>query len=82
MSKHPLLTFIDTWEQEFIIKIQATGELARGDLQQLLDRTESEMKTSFDTIANEIQTSQELNDYTEIDLMRWLKITTRTSNET
>jgi hypothetical protein len=70
---HPLLASINTWEQESITKIQVAAEVARADLQQLLDRTKSELKTSVDKLTNELQSSQELDDYTEIDLEKWLK---------
>lgn len=70
---HPLLASINTWEQESITKIQVAAEVARADLQQLLDRTKNELKISVDKLTNELQSSQELDDYTEIDLEKWLK---------
>ncbi|UJR15769.1 hypothetical protein I4U23_002703 [Adineta vaga] len=71
LPRHPLLTTIDMWEQESITKIQVTAELARADLQQLLDRTKTEMNISIDKLTTELQSSQELDDYTEIDLAKW-----------
>jgi hypothetical protein len=70
---HPLLNRIDTWEQESITKIQVTAEVARADLRQLLDRTKNELKISVDKFTGELQSSQELEDYTEIDLEKWMK---------
>jgi hypothetical protein len=70
---HPLLARIDTWEQESITKIQVTAEVARADLQQLLDHTKNELKISVDKITSEFQSSQELDDYTEIDIEKWMK---------
>ncbi|CAF2566185.1 unnamed protein product [Rotaria sp. Silwood2] len=72
ISEHPLLSRIDTWEQESITKIQVAAEVARVDLRELIDRTKDELKTSVDKITSEIQSSQELDDYTEIDLKKWL----------
>ncbi|CAF1686194.1 unnamed protein product [Rotaria magnacalcarata] len=69
--EHPLLIRINIWEQESITKIQVAAEVARVDLQQLVDQTKDELKTSVDKITSEIQLSQERDDYTEIDLKKW-----------
>jgi hypothetical protein len=70
---HPLLARINTWEQESITKIQVAAEVARADLRQILDRTKTELKTMVDKLTSEFQSSQELDDYTEIDLEKWMK---------
>jgi hypothetical protein len=73
IPEHPLIARINTWEQESITKIQVTAEVARADLRQLLDRTNNELKISVDKITSELQSSQELDDYTEIELDKWMK---------
>ncbi|CAF0848653.1 unnamed protein product [Rotaria sp. Silwood1] len=71
-SEYPFLTRIDIWEQESITKIQVAAEVARVDLRELIDRTKNELKVSIDKMTSEIQSSQESDDYTEIDLKKWL----------
>ena len=70
-SEHPLFSRIDEWEKETIVKIQVSAEAARADLREVLDRRRDEMKSSIDRLTNELQQSQEANDYTEVDLDRW-----------
>ncbi|CAF0939718.1 unnamed protein product [Rotaria sordida] len=68
---HSLFIRIDEWEQESINKIQITAAIARSDLQHVIDQTKSELKISIDKITNEMQSCRELDDFTEIDLLRW-----------
>jgi len=70
---HPLLIRIDEWEQESITKIQVAAEAARADLRQLLDQTTNKLKLSVDRITNEMQSCREMDDYTEIDLFKWIE---------
>ncbi|CAF0933677.1 unnamed protein product [Adineta steineri] len=73
MPEHSLFTSINTWERESITKIQVAAEVARADLQQILDRTKNDLKISVDKLTNELQSSRELDDYTEIDIEKWMK---------
>jgi hypothetical protein len=68
---HPLLIHIDEWEQESITKIQVAAETARADLRQLLDQNKNELRVSVDKMTNEMQSSREMDDYTETDLCKW-----------
>lgn len=70
---HPLSIRIDEWEQESITRIQVIAEAARADLRQLLDQTKNDVKISLDKMTNEMQSCREINDYTEIDLLRWIE---------
>ncbi|CAF1422106.1 unnamed protein product [Rotaria sordida] len=70
-SKHSFLNRIDIWERESINKIQAAAETARTDLQQLLDRTKNDLKTSIEKLTNELNSCQQSDDFTENDLKRW-----------
>jgi hypothetical protein len=71
ISKNPFLNRIDIWERESISKIQATAETARIDLRQLIDRTKNDLKLSVEKMTNELQSSQQSDDYTENDLKKW-----------
>ncbi|UJR30830.1 hypothetical protein I4U23_018347 [Adineta vaga] len=66
-----LLIHIDEWEQESITKIQVAAEIARADLRLLIDQNKNQLNASMDKITNEMQTGRELDDFTEIDLLRW-----------
>lgn len=72
-SEHPFLARIQTWEQESIVKIQVAAEIARADLQQILDRRKTNAKSFVEMMTSEFQASQELENYTEIELDRWKK---------
>jgi gas vesicle protein len=68
---HPLLARINQWEQESIIKIQIAAKSARTDLQQLLSKTKNNLKTSVSKMTEELQSSRESDDYTELDIKKW-----------
>ena len=68
---HPLLDCINQWEQESITKIQVAAEVARVDLQQLLKKAKSNLKTSVTKMTEELQSSRESDDYTEVDIKKW-----------
>jgi hypothetical protein len=69
---HPLLRRINTWERETINKIQQVANQARVELNQLISETKQELGTTMAGLANELQTSRESEDYTELDLKRWI----------
>lgn len=69
--KHPFFNRIDTWERESISKIQAAAEKARTDLQQLLDRTKTDLKLSIEKLTKEFNACQQSDNFTENDLKRW-----------
>jgi hypothetical protein len=70
-STHPLLTRINQWEQESIIKIQTAAESARTDLQQLLNKAKNSLKTLVSKMTGELQSSRDSDDYTELDIKKW-----------
>lgn len=63
----PCLERIDRWERESISQIQRAAEQARQDLNALLDRMKTHLKTSVSKIANDTQ----LKEYSEIELNKW-----------
>ncbi|CAF1151234.1 unnamed protein product [Didymodactylos carnosus] len=68
---HPLLCAIDTWEQEQITKIRNCAETARADLRQSIERIKNKIEKTLDMITDELESSRESEDYTEIDFKRW-----------
>lgn len=68
---HPLLSRIDVWERESIDKIQQVANQARVELNQLIDERKNEVKTTMSQLTNELQSSRQSEDYTEIDLKKW-----------
>ena len=65
---HPLRQRIDAWEQDSITKIQVAADAARADLRQLLEQRKTALHSSMESIASQIQSCRELDDYTENDL--------------
>ncbi len=68
---HALLARINQWEQESIAKIQTTAKSARTHLQQLLNKAKNNLKTSVSKMTEELQSSRESDDYTELDIKKW-----------
>ncbi|CAF0848527.1 unnamed protein product [Rotaria sp. Silwood1] len=71
ITQHPLFCRINTWEQESINKIQIAAETARTELRELLDRTKNELEKSISKLTEELRSSREFDDYTEIDIKKW-----------
>ena len=71
-ADHPLLQTINQWEEESIQKIRTTAETARTNLRQLFEQMKNNLNTSLVKITHELHTHRGLDDYTEIDLNRWL----------
>ncbi|CAF2863539.1 unnamed protein product [Rotaria sp. Silwood2] len=72
-SIHPLVTLINKWEITSIENIRVAAQDARNDLQKYLDHTKIQVKTTLLSINNELQASRESDDYTELDLARWIQ---------
>ncbi|CAF2467638.1 unnamed protein product [Rotaria sp. Silwood2] len=70
-NTHPLLTQINTWELQSIVKIQIAAETARIILQQIINRNRNQMKMMMNKITHDLRSSRESNDYTEIELEKW-----------
>jgi hypothetical protein len=71
-DEHPLLRRIDAWERETINKIHQVANQARTELNQLTSETKQELRTIMNILTNELQSSRESEDYTELDLKRWI----------
>jgi hypothetical protein len=72
-SENPLLLRINKWEQQSIDRIRAVANEARIKLKESLDQIKDEMKKSLSQVADELKTSHASEDYTEIELKRWMK---------
>jgi hypothetical protein len=70
---HPLLAFVDDWEKKSIKKIKLVAEKARSNLRKHLDNTKDEVKTSLCQVTDDLQSSRESDDYTEVELEKWIK---------
>jgi hypothetical protein len=81
MHPHPLLSRIDEWERESIKKIQQVAKQTRVDLKELIDQNRKVLKTSMNQLTDELQSSRDSEDYTEIDLKRWLNRLKELRNE-
>jgi hypothetical protein len=68
-----LLSAVNTWEQESLAKITFAAETVRADLQRWIDRHNIDVKIPFERITNEVRSCQQADDYTEIDLKRWIQ---------
>ena len=72
-STCPLLTRINRWEQQAIDKIKTAAEEARIYLQQHIGHTKDQIKQSLRQLTNHLQASRDADDFTEIELDRWIK---------
>ena len=72
INPNALLTRIYEWEQESINKIQQVAEQARIDLRKSIDQSKIDFQTSMNLLTNELQLSRDSDDYTELDLKKWM----------
>jgi hypothetical protein len=72
-SENPLLVRINKWEQQYIDIIHAVVNEARTDLKQALDQFKEVIKTSLRQVAEQLKSSRERKDYTEIKLKRCME---------
>lgn len=70
---HEMLSRVRDWEQRSIMKIQAAAEQARMDIQKYLEHNKQQMQISLSRVTDELRSCRQSDDYTEIDLMKWLK---------
>ncbi|CAF3567679.1 unnamed protein product [Rotaria sp. Silwood1] len=68
---HPLYSYINEWENASIKKIQEVAKKARAELEKYLNETKTELRESLGKIKNELASSRESNDYTEMELKEW-----------
>ncbi|CAF3169769.1 unnamed protein product [Rotaria sp. Silwood2] len=73
IAAHGFLSCVNDWEQKSVTKIQAAAEQARIDIQIYLDQNKQQLKTSLDQMTNELKLGRQSDDYTEIDLKKWME---------
>jgi hypothetical protein len=71
-SEHPLLLRIYKWEQQSIHRIHIVANEVRTKLKQSLDQIKKETKASLIQVAEQLKTSRISEDYTEMELKRWM----------
>ena len=69
---HPLLFRVDRWKAEAIEKINQVAKEVREQLRDLLFQSKSHVQESLRPITHELQESRRMENYTEIDLTRWM----------
>jgi len=72
-EEHDLLSYVNGWEQKSVWKIQAAAEQARIDVRKYLNHNKQQLKTYLDQVINEAKPNHQSNNYTEIDLKKWIK---------
>jgi hypothetical protein len=72
-NEHSLFKKIDQWENESIRKIQVAAETARTDLRQIIEKSRERLSIVYRDIALNLRSSREADDYSEIDLTRWME---------
>ena len=70
-QEHPLLSQIDVWEHDAILKIQHSAQRARDELRQLLNEYNNRMKTALQQFSQQLHDGRQENDFTEIELNQW-----------
>lgn len=68
-----LVKQIDLWEKESIEKIQAHARKIRHALFPLFEQRQNELKLSLNKLTNELRTCRESDDFTELDMNRWMR---------
>ncbi|UJR30776.1 hypothetical protein I4U23_018296 [Adineta vaga] len=70
---HLLFNRIHVWEQESMLRIQQIAQQARFDLRQHLDKNKSQISSICNKLTEELHSSRESGDYTEIDFHLWIE---------
>ena len=71
-NPHPLFIRINNWEQRSIERIRQVAHDVRQNLKEHLNTNKRKLERSFDEIGAELRSSRENEDYTEIELQRWV----------
>jgi hypothetical protein len=70
---HDLLSYVNDWEQKSIKKIEEAADRARIDVRKYLDYNKHQLQTSLDQVTHELKFGRQSDDYTEIDLKKWME---------
>ena len=69
---HPLLACVDRWESDAIVRIRQVANEVRQQLRNVSCRSKRHVEESLRPIGNEMQEKRQTENYTEIDLTRWM----------
>ncbi|CAF1012461.1 unnamed protein product [Rotaria sp. Silwood1] len=72
-NEYLYLQKIDKWEKESIRKIRIAAEMARTDLRQLIDKPKRQLTRISRDLAYDFKSSMKTDDFSENDLIRWIK---------
>ncbi|UJR11685.1 hypothetical protein I4U23_015866 [Adineta vaga] len=62
---------IEQWKKESIEKIQNNTDLAKADLEKLIQQSKEYFSTSIDEISAEIREKEEMKNFSEIEIKQW-----------
>ena len=71
-DQHPLFILINNWEQRSIERIRQVADEVRENLEAHLNTNKWKLERSLNEITTELRSSRDNEDYTEIELQRWL----------
>ena len=71
-DQHPSFIRINNWEQRSIERIRQVADEVRQNLEEHLNTNKMKLKRSLNEITVELRSSRENEDYTEIELQRWV----------
>jgi hypothetical protein len=71
-SEHPLLVRINNWEQRSIDRIRVVANDVRTYLEQSINQIKKEIKTSLGLVTDQLKSSRESVDFTDVELKRWM----------
>ena len=67
-----LFIHINKWEQRSIERIQQVADEVRENVKEHLNTNKGKLERSLNEITTELRSSRDNEDYTEIELQRWL----------
>ena len=71
-NQHPLSIRINNWEQRSIERIRQVANEVRQNLEEHLNTNKRKLQRSLDELTTDLRSSRDNEDYTEIELQRWL----------
>ena len=73
LNNHLSYQQIDQWEKESIARIQVAAEKTRTNVRRILESSNDRISTLCQGIATKLRTAREAENFSEIDLTRWMK---------
>ncbi|CAF0980081.1 unnamed protein product [Adineta ricciae] len=73
LQQHPLVQKLNQWEADSILKIQQVAQQLRNELSNESVQRTSETREELQQVSNELKQGREDNDYSEIELRKWIQ---------